>query len=117
MSDFAFWYTLILLILMTVVLVKEIADPDIVIFSVLLLLIVGRVINIKEAFAGFSNSGMLTVGFLFIVARGLQETGVLNRLGDILLGSNVKSISVRLLRFLFPVSSISAFFNNTPIVQ
>jgi di/tricarboxylate transporter len=116
MSDFAFWYTLILLILMTVVLVKEMYDPDVAIFSVLLLLIVGRVINIKEAFAGFSNSGMLTVGFLFIVARGLQETGVLNRLGDILLGNNVKSISVRLVRFLFPVSSISAFFNNTPIV-
>jgi len=92
MFDFAFWYTLILLILMIVVLVKEIFDPDIVIFSVLLLLIVGRVIDSKEAFAGFSNSGMLTIGFLFIVARALQETGVLNRLGDILLGSKVKSI-------------------------
>lgn len=101
---------------MTIVLVKEIFDTDIVIFSVLLLLIVGRVINIKEAFVGFSNSGMLTVGFLFIVARALQETGVLNRLGDIFLGNNKKNMSVRLLRFLFPVSAISAFFNNTPIV-
>lgn len=116
MFDFPFWYTLVLLILMTVALVKEIFDPDIAIFSVLLLLIVGRVININEAFAGFSNSGMLTVGFLFIVARGLQETGVLNRLGDILLGNNLKSASLRMVRFLFPVSSISAFFNNTPIV-
>lgn len=101
---------------MTIVLVKEFFDPDIAIFSVLLLLIVGRVINLKEAFAGFSNSGMLTVGFLFIIAKALQETGVLNRLGDILLGNNIKSMSVRLIRFLFPVSSVSAFFNNTPIV-
>lgn len=116
MFDFAFWYTLILLILMTIVLVKEFFDPDIAIFSVLLLLIVGRVINLKEAFAGFSNSGMLTIGFLFIIAKALQETGVLNRLGDILLGNNIKSMSVRLIRFLFPVSSVSAFFNNTPIV-
>ena len=116
MFDFAFWYTLILLILMTIVLVKEFFDPDVAIFSVLLLLIVGRVINLKEAFAGFSNSGMLTVGFLFIIAKALQETGVLNRLGDILLGNNIKSMSVRLIRFLFPVSSVSAFFNNTPIV-
>ncbi len=116
MFDFAFWYTIILLVLMTIVLVKEIFDPDIAIFSVLLLLIVGRVINLKEAFAGFSNSGMLTVGFLFIIAKALQETGVLNRLGDILLGNNIKSMSVRLIRFLFPVSAISAFFNNTPIV-
>jgi di/tricarboxylate transporter len=116
MEYFAFWYTLILVVLMTVSLVKEFFDPDITIFSVLLLLIVGKVITLKEAFAGFSNSGMLTVGFLFIVARALQETGVLNRLGDILLGNNMHNASVRLLRFLFPVSSISAFFNNTPIV-
>ena len=116
MSDFAFWYTLILIVFMTIFLVKEIFDPDIVIFSSLLLLIVGRVINIKEAFTGFSNSGMLTVGFLFIVARALQETGVLNQLGDIFLGNSEKNMSVRLLRFLFPVSAISAFFNNTPIV-
>jgi len=116
MFDFPFWYTLVLLILMTVALVREIVDADIAIFSVLLLLIVGRVITINEAFAGFSNSGMLTVGFLFIVARALQETGILNRLGDVLLGVHVKGTSIRLLRFLFPVSSISAFFNNTPIV-
>jgi len=116
MFDFAFWYTLILLVLMTIVLVRETFEPDIVIFSVLLLLIVGRVINVKEAFVGFSNSGMLTVGFLFIVAKALQKTGVLNRLGDILLGGSIKNISTRLLRFLFPVSAISAFFNNTPIV-
>ena len=116
MFDFGFWYTLIVLLVMTIVLVKEVFEPDLVIFSVLLLLIVGGIIDIKEAFVGFSNSGMLTVGFLFIVAKALQETGVLNRLGDILLGNNLRSISVRMLRFLFPVSSISAFFNNTPIV-
>ena len=116
MFNFPFLYTLILLVLMTIFLVKEIFDPDIVIFSSLLLLIVGKVITIKEAFVGFSNSGMLTVGFLFIVARALQETGILNQLGDIFLGNSKKNISVRLLRFLFPVSAISAFFNNTPIV-
>ena len=116
MFDFPFWYTLTLVFVMTIVLVKEIFDPDIVIFSSLLLLIVGRVIDIKEAFIGFSNSGMLTVGFLFIVAKALQETGVLNKLGDILLGNSKRSMSARLLRFLFPVSAISAFFNNTPIV-
>jgi len=102
---------------MTIFLVKEILDPDIVIFSSLLLLIVGRVVTIKEAFVGFSNSGMLTVGFLFIIAKALQETGVLNQLGNIFLGNKKKKkMSIRLLRFLFPVSAISAFFNNTPIV-
>ena len=117
MFNFPFLYTIILLVLMTIFLVKEILDPDIVIFSSLLLLIVGRVVTIKEAFVGFSNSGMLTVGFLFIIAKALQETGVLNQLGNIFLGNKKKKkMSIRLLRFLFPVSAISAFFNNTPIV-
>jgi len=116
MIDFSFWYTAIIIILMTVVLVKETFEPDLVVFSALILLTVGKVINVKEALVGFSNSGMLTVGFLFIVAEALKQTGILNQLGSFMLGNNGKSISNKLLRFLLPVSALSAFFNNTPIV-
>ena len=115
MFDFSFWYTSILLIGLTVILVSEILEADIAIFSVLILLILGGVINPREAFIGFSNHGMLTVGFLFVVAAALQRTGVLNTVGEKLLGkqgSNTKN----LFRFLPPVSAISAFFNNTPVV-
>lgn len=115
MFEFNFWYTSILLVLMTVVLVREYIEADLAVFSVLLLFICGGVIDLKEAFAGFSNHGMLTVGFLFIIAGALQRTGVLNRLGDSLLGKEGK-ISRKLLRLLPPVSALSAFFNNTPIV-
>lgn len=102
---------------MTVLLVKEVFEPDIVIFSTLILLIIGQVINLKEALIGFSNSGMLTVGFLFVVAEALTQTGILNQLGTFLLGKkDNKTITFKLLRFLFPVSVMSAFFNNTPIV-
>lgn len=116
MATFEFWYTLLLLIAMTIVLIKEIIEPDIVIFLVLLLFVLGGVINVEEAFVGFSNQGMLTVGFLFIVAEALNQTGVLNNLGAFLLGADRASISMKLTRFLFPVSALSAFFNNTPIV-
>ena len=116
MVDFSFWYTIIILSLMTVILVREIVEPEITIFSALLLLTVGNVIDVKEALVGFSNSGMLTVGVLFVVAEALKQTGILNRLGSFLLGNNQKGISNKLFRFLFPVSFLSAFFNNTPIV-
>lgn len=115
MFGFEFWYTAIIIVLMTLFLMREWLEADIIIFSVLILLILGGVINIKEAFSGFSNPGMLTVGFLFIIARSLQRTGVLNQIGGFLFGSK-GGISLRLLRFLFPVSTLSAFFNNTPIV-
>ncbi len=115
MDNFSFWYTAVLLVLMTAVLVMEVIETDIAIFTVLILLIIGGVIDVQEAFSGFSNHGMLTIGFLFIVASALQKTGVLNQLGDVLLGRN-GSVTKKLLRFLPPVSAISAFFNNTPIV-
>lgn len=116
MLEFAFWYTIIVLVAMTIVLIKEIFEPELVVFSVLLLLVIGNVINVKEALAGFSNSGMLTVGVLFVVADALKQTGMLNTIGTILLGRDQKRITGKLLRFLFPVSFLSAFFNNTPIV-
>ena len=112
---FEFWFTAILVSAMTLVLIFEILDADIAVFSALLLLILGGVINVDEAFCGFSNQGMLTVGFLFIVAAALQKTGVLNTMGQKLLGEQ-GGLSRKLARFLPPVSAISAFFNNTPIV-
>lgn len=101
---------------MTILLVKEIFEPEITIFSALLLLTIGGVIEVKEALAGFSNDGMLTVGVLFVVAEALKQTGMLNHLGSFLLGNNQQGISNKLIRLLFPVSFLSAFFNNTPIV-
>ena len=115
MIDFAFIYTSSLILLMTVLLIREVLEPDVIIFSVLVLLIIGGVVSVEEAFAGFSNHGMLTVLFLFIVAAALQQTGVLNTVGDRLFSKGGR-LSTKLLRFLFPVSAVSAFFNNTPIV-
>ena len=75
-GDFAFWYTLIIIISMSFLLIKEIIEPEFVIFLALLLLVNGKIITVNEALVGFSNSGMLTVGFLFVIADALKKTGV-----------------------------------------
>ena len=115
MFDFHFIYTVVLLFLMTILLIRDVFEPDIIMFAVLVLMAVGGVITVEEAFAGFSNTGMLTVMFLFIVAAALQQTGILNKIGDKVFGGDGK-LSFKLFRFLAPVAAISAFFNNTPIV-
>jgi len=115
LMPFEFWLTGALLVGMTVFLIREILPTDLVVFGTMILLLLFGVITPDEAFSGFSNHGMLTVMFLFIVAGALQQTAVLNRVGETLMGRN-GSVSVRLLRFLPPVAAISAFFNNTPIV-
>lgn len=116
MLGFDFWYTAIIIVLMTTFLILEKFEAEIVVFSTLTVLILGGVIDVKEAFAGYSNDGMLTVGLLFVVAGAMQKTGAFSSLGNFFLGRKDGKLSLKLLRFMFPVSAISAFFNNTPVV-
>ncbi len=116
MLSFSFIYTVIVVLGMTAILMLDLYEAEIVVFASLILLVLGGIIDTKEAFAGFSNHGMITVAFLFIVAASIQKTGLLNKLSTLLLGRNNKHMSFKLFRFLVPVSTFSAFFNNTPIV-
>ena len=115
-SIFPLYYTAFLLLSMTIVLINEWIEAEVAIFGTLILLLLGNVITVKEAFAGFSNVGVLTIGLLFIVAGSLQTTGALNTITPLLLGDKPVHRRRRLLRILFPVSTFSAFLNNTPIV-
>ena len=72
MFDFAFVYTAVLILIMAILLIRDVFEPDVTIFSVLILMILGGVVNVKEAFAGFSNHGMLAVLFLFVVAAAVR---------------------------------------------
>jgi len=112
--DFSIYYTGIVVILMTISLVKELIRPDITVFSALLLLVCGKIISVNEAFSGFSNKGMLTVGFLFVVSAALQSSGSLDKAVTNLLGN--KSTRFKYFKLMFPVAGLSAFLNNTPIV-
>lgn len=68
-----------------------------------------------QAVAGFGNTGLVTVGLLFVVVAGLIHTGAVTMLTEPLLG-RPKSLLTAQLRLLFPVVGLSAFLNNTPIV-
>jgi len=116
MISFPFCYTTLLLIILTIVLFKEWIETEIAIFSILLLLIIGKVVSVQEAFSGFSNIGVLSIGLLFVVAGGLQNSGALNYLNPIIFGYRQEGLTRKLMRMLFPLSAISAFMNNTPIV-
>ena len=115
-ENFQFWYTLIIFIILTIVLVKEIINAELAVFSALMLYIIGNVVTVKEAFAGFSNEGMLTIAVLFVVAGTMQSTGAINKLNPFLFGINNTGVRRKLARILFPVTFFSAFLNNTPIV-
>jgi len=113
---FEIYYTAAVIILMSIALAIEIYKPSIVVFAALLLLVIGNIISIDEAFAGFSNKGMLAVAFLFVVSASLQSSGAFEKIITNILGRGNGRRSTRYFKLMFPVAFFSAFLNNTPIV-
>lgn len=108
-------FTLLIVVLMLAALVFEVLAPDIIVFSALGVLLVAGVLTPAEAFAGFANPGMLTVGLLFIVAYAAQSSGLLAFFADHVMGRSGGGRR-SLARMMGPVAGMSAFLNNTPIV-
>ena len=115
--NFPLIFTALILIVLTLILIREWLAPEIAVFSALILLVVGRVVTVEEAFSGFSNIGVLTIGMLFVVAGSLQSSGALSYLYPLIFGGGNSSFPKQLARTLFPISAVSAFVNNTPIVS
>lgn len=108
--------TLAVLALLVVVLVLEWAEPDVAMVSAVILLVLGGALELQVAFAGFANTGVLTVGALLVVAAGVQRASLLERAGAWMLGRGKQSASSLLLRLLVPTAALSAIVNNTPLV-
>jgi len=88
---------------------------DVAMIGALTLLLVLRIITPEEALSGLSNEGMVTVGVLYIVVAGLENTGGTSWIVQRLLGEP-ESIRGAIVKLMSPVSLISAFLNNTPVV-
>lgn len=100
---------------MMVALVREIARPDLILFTTLAVFLLTGVVNPQQALQGFSNQGMLTIALLFIIAGTIQKSGIFNRAIAAVLGSRSGPKSA-MFKMMLPVAGMSAFLNNTPIV-
>jgi di/tricarboxylate transporter len=105
-----------LIVLMIVALAKEMLRPGLILFSAAALMMAFGIISAQETVAGFANIGMLTVAVLFLVSEGIRQTGALNRFAQFFLPRRRGRIALMLPRIMLPVSLLSAFLNNTPIV-
>lgn len=104
------------LLLMIAALYKEIMRPGLILFSATTILLALGIISDKDALGGFANEGMITIGILFIVSEGVRQSGILNRLAQSYLPRKRGKMVFLLPRIMLPVSFISAFLNNTPVV-
>ncbi len=104
------------ILLMIVALIKEVMRPGLILFTALVIFLVTDILSAEEALSGFSNKGMITVALLFLISEGVKETGVLNKLAAVIMPKKRKPIPRLLMQIMIPVSAISAFLNNTPVV-
>ena len=109
------WYTVFIVSISFVCLVKDYVQSDLLFCAALALLITGKVITVEEGIQGFANEGLLTVAALFVVAQGISSTGGLDWYMGRFLGKP-KTIASAQIRLMFPIAIISAFLNNTPVV-
>jgi di/tricarboxylate transporter len=109
------WITIGVVLGLVGALVADLGRPDLVMLSGLSALLVTGVVTPEQAFAGFSNSAVLTVGALYIVAGGVQHTNALSRLDRVLFADTAR-LPPLLARFMVPTSVLSGLLNNTPIV-
>lgn len=110
-------YIVLAVVILTIVaLAKELMRPGLVFFSSAVILMSTGIISSNEMLSGFSNKGMITVGVLFLVSEGIRQSGVLNRLAQTYLPRKRSRMIFLIPRIMLPVSVLSAFLNNTPVV-
>jgi di/tricarboxylate transporter len=109
------WFVIGSVVVMFVLLVSTRIGPEFILIGILIMLMTVGILNPREALVGMSNRGMVTVAILFVVAAGVKETGAISMLAPFL-ASKPKSIGRAQLRLMAPISIMSAFLNNTPVV-
>lgn len=109
------WFTIIVTLTVLAVLTLTRVRPHIAMVTALTVLLATGILDAQQALAGFSNSGLITVAAMFIVAAGLHSSGGVDILVKSLLGKP-KTIRQSYLKMFTPVVFLSAFLNNTPVV-
>jgi len=109
------FFTVAVLVLVVVSMLRDWLRIEMAFLAGLGAVLASGIITTQQAFAGFSNPAVITVGSLFVVAAGVQRTGALSIL-DRLIFSPQKRLYRVLPRLMGPTALFSAFLNNTPIV-
>ncbi len=109
------YLTLAILALTFVLLIKTRIPPVAIFLGALTLTITFRLAPLDQSLKGFANSGMMTIGVLYMIAAGMYRTGAITLITEKLIG-RPKSLLAAQAKILIPVAAGSAFLNNTPIV-
>ena len=101
------YVTIIILAITFALLIKSKIPPVAIFAGALTLTITFRLAPLSHSLKGFSNSGMLTIGALLMVAAGMYSTGAITLITEKLIG-RPKSLIAAQAKILPPVAIGSA---------
>ena len=113
--DWQAWVSILVVAASLLLLALSRIPSHLVMMGALTVLSVSGILEPSEALAGFSNSGLITVAAMFVVAAAIHASGGVDLLIEHLLGRPV-SVRQAIARVVFPVLGLSGFLNNTPLV-
>lgn len=112
------WVTAALLVGMLAVLMADRFSPMMVMAATVVGLMATDVIDEDQAFGGFGNSAPITVAALYVLAGAIDVTGALETVTSRALTDRSDESDTKVLaRLLIPITAMSAFVANTPLVS
>ena len=95
--------------------VSEVIRMDLVALLVLCALAVTGLVSATEAFAGFSNSAVITVWAMFILSEGLTRTGIADIIGRQVIRLAGRREMAMIIVIMVTAAVLSAFMNNVGV--
>eukprot|EP00659_Diplonema_papillatum_P010327 gene10327-15892_t len=110
-SWFAIWCTLLSLIAMI-----SRVPPEASLLAATMAMRLADVITHEEAWAGFRSTSTLSIAPLFVVAKGIEKAGTVQFVVKYVLG-RPRNVREAIFRLCYPVTCVSGFVNDTPVVM
>jgi di/tricarboxylate transporter len=111
--------TVVVLGLMVVAVILFVSDrlrSDMVAMIILGALLLSGIITPEEGFSGFGHPATVAVAAMFVLSAGLERTGAVAGVGELLTGLGRRSPRGALIGMMLAIGTISAFINNTAAV-
>jgi len=111
--------TAVVLGLMVVAVILFVSDrlrSDMVAMIILGALLLSGIITPEEGFSGFGHPATVAVAAMFVLSAGLERTGAVAGVGELLAGLGRRSPRGALIGMMVAIGTISAFINNTAAV-
>lgn len=109
--------TLIILAAAIAMFLSERFTVDLVAFLVLIALGLSRVLTPQEVFSGFSDTAVITILSIFVLAHGLEVTGVAQYIGEFLVRSAGENETRLVITLMAAAAFMSLFMNNIAVAS